>query len=88
MPNDPLSRSNNRNNNNKSPKKAKPKTSKKKKLRVNALGGHCFSLWQSPSFVHLAGICSSWSVVSGCLQPIWTKQQLMRHRKYMIAMAN
>lgn len=52
MPNDPLSRSNNRNNNNKSPKKAKPKTSKRKKLRVNALDGHCFSQWQSPYSVH------------------------------------
>lgn len=60
MPNDPLSRSNNRNNNNKSPKKAKPKTSKKKKLRVNALDGHCFSQWQSPYSVHLADIYLLW----------------------------
>ncbi|WP_411734959.1 PBP1A family penicillin-binding protein [Paenibacillus sp. M2] len=55
MPNDPLSRSNNRNNNNKSPKKAKPKTSKKKKITGKRVGWTLFFTMAIAIFCALGG---------------------------------
>nr|WP_258166450.1 PBP1A family penicillin-binding protein [Paenibacillus sp. PCH8] len=55
MPNDPLSRSNNRNNNNKSTKKAKPKTSKKKKITGKRVGWTLFFTMAIAIFCALGG---------------------------------
>ena len=55
MPNDPLSRSNNRNNNNKSPKKTKPKTSKKKKITGKRVGWTLFFTMAIAIFCALGG---------------------------------
>ncbi|KQY94093.1 penicillin-binding protein [Paenibacillus sp. Root52] len=55
MPNDPLSRSNNRNSNNKSTKKAKPKTSKKKKITGKRVGWTLFFTMAIAIFCALGG---------------------------------
>ncbi|MGO4527844.1 PBP1A family penicillin-binding protein [Paenibacillus sp. 2TAF8] len=55
MPNDPLSRSNNRNTNNKSNQKAKPKTSKKKKITGKRVGWTLFFTMAVAIFCALGG---------------------------------
>lgn len=55
MPNDPLSRSNNRNNNSKSKQKAKPKTSKKKKITGKRVGWTLFFTMAVAIFCALGG---------------------------------
>ncbi|WP_434750719.1 PBP1A family penicillin-binding protein [Paenibacillus amylolyticus] len=55
MPNDPLSRSNNRNTNNKSNQKAKPKTSKKKKITGKRVGWTLFFTMAIAIFCALGG---------------------------------
>jgi penicillin-binding protein 2A len=55
MPNDPLSRSNNRNTNNKSNSKAKPKTSKKKKITGKRVGWTLFFTMAVAIFCALGG---------------------------------